>query len=280
MRKIDVEEYKCIALGVLDRVDEICRENQLTYMLGHGTLIGAVRHQGYIPWDDDIDIFMPREDYSKLAQIISTHDCGLRFLDITTSKDTIFSSGKICDTETVLYEENFREVEGYGAFVDVFILDYLPENKYYRKWIVEKNYRIKCLAVHSARTGYTKSADWKVNMLRSLAYHIGTCFQTQTLLRQVYTGYLKACPAPTPYLGVSGFREIFDASEFGEPINAPFEGRMFKIPCNADAILRKTYGDYKKLPPKEERINKHHLTCYVIDDDYQGYQKGSSDEEA
>ena len=119
MRKLTLDEYKAVVRDVLFKIDDICRENGLTYFLDSGTLLGAVRHKGFIPWDDDIDIAMFREDYNRLADIIQNGHYGLNFLRIEECPDTIYPYGKICDTSTTLVEKNFRTPEGYGAFVDV-----------------------------------------------------------------------------------------------------------------------------------------------------------------
>ena len=142
MRRITDEEYKQIVLDILLRIDHLCKHNNLRYMISYGTLLGAVRHQGFIPWDDDIDIVMPRKDYDLLCKVVNKSDCNLRFLCPETSEDTIYPYGKICDIRTKLKESNFIEVEGYGAYVDVFPLDYLPDSdkeemKLYKKSIVK-----------------------------------------------------------------------------------------------------------------------------------------------
>ena len=127
MKKLTFSEYRKITLEVLKEIDKICEENQLYYSLGFGSLIGAIRHQGFIPWDDDIDIVMPREDYNKLEKIINENEYNINFITLKTNSSTIFSYGKICMKGTKVIEANYRSVEGYGAFVDVFPIDNAPE---------------------------------------------------------------------------------------------------------------------------------------------------------
>ena len=99
-KQLTMEEYKQVELGILIKIDKICREHNINYFLYAGTLLGAVRHQGFIPWDDDIDISMLREDYDKLAKIIQNGDYGINFIRIEENPDTIYPYGKICDTTT------------------------------------------------------------------------------------------------------------------------------------------------------------------------------------
>ena len=157
MRKLTLDEYKAVVRDVLFKIDDICRQNGLTYYLHAGTLLGAVRHKGYIPWDDDVDIAMYRPDYDRLAQIIGGGCSGLNFLRIEETPDTIYAYGKVCDTSTRLLEKNFRVPEGYGAFVDVFPLDYAPDDPREQERLCAKFERELKLITHSARTGYERN---------------------------------------------------------------------------------------------------------------------------
>ena len=201
MRKVTLEEYKTIILGVLEEIDHICRQEGFTYMLGCGTLLGAVRHQGFIPWDDDIDIMMPRQDYYRLMDYMSHHETGLTFFDVTNKKDTIFVCGKICRKGTAVREHNFREVEGYGAFVDVFILDDLPDDEKQRKSLIRKNRLLRKLVVHSARTTFDKGRNPLETGKRLAAFGLSRFFNTQDLIRRLNRGYLKAFRGPCHYVG-------------------------------------------------------------------------------
>ena len=112
MKRLSVEEYKQIEIEILIKVDKICRENNINYFLFAGTLIGAVRHKGFIPWDDDIDISMLRSDYDKLAYIIQNNDYGLNFIRIEENPDTIYPYGKICDKSCLFSEQRCKACPG------------------------------------------------------------------------------------------------------------------------------------------------------------------------
>ena len=98
MKRLTIEEYKNRILEIMLVIDRICRENGFRYSIVYGTLLGAIRHRGFIPWDDDIDIAMTRSTYARLKEYILAHpELGLNFIDISTQPDTIYMCGKVCD---------------------------------------------------------------------------------------------------------------------------------------------------------------------------------------
>ena len=263
MKQISIEEYKNIVLGILIKIDQLCRENHLTYQLAFGTLLGCVRHGGFIPWDDDVDIIMPRDDYNKLQDIIAKKDIGLNFISIDNCSETIYPYGKICDTSTIMIEKNFRKVPGYGAFVDVFPLDYLPENdEDYRKYRKKARTMLK-LITHSSRTSFEKTNSLKTNVLRFFAFVLSRVLSTHKLilsLEKMTKNHKK-----TIYIGLpcSACEFRIKLDKIYNTKNGLFEGHEFKIPQDTDYFLKLMFGDYMKLPPEEERVNKHQLTCYL-----------------
>lgn len=263
MKRISIEEYKTIVLSILVKIDKVCRENKLTYQLAFGTLLGCIRHGGFIPWDDDIDIIMPREDYNKLQDIITKENLGLNFISIDNCENTIYPYGKVCDTSTILIEKNFKRVPGYGAFVDVFPLDYLPEdNKKYRRYRKKARIMLK-LITHSARTGFEKSTSLRTNFMRFCVFALSRVLSTKKLilsLEKMTKSYKR-----TKYLGlpccVSEFR--IEKEKIYDTKSGLFEGYEFQIPQDADFFLKLMFGDYMRLPPEDERVNKHQLNCYL-----------------
>lgn len=100
----EIAELKEIQLGILRKVDELCKAHHLKYFMSDGTLLGAVRHKGYIPWDDDLDIWMPRKDYEKLEQIMNQEDSCYKVVNHKNTKGYIYAFGKAVDTRTILKE--------------------------------------------------------------------------------------------------------------------------------------------------------------------------------
>lgn len=128
MKQITQEELKNIQVNILDRVKAFCDANEIEYFLFAGTLLGAVRHKGYIPWDDDIDICMRRKDYDRFFEVFNTdRKDGLRAIDYKNEKGYYLASGKVIDDRTIMQETtNFDKK--IGVYIDVFPLDDLPEN--------------------------------------------------------------------------------------------------------------------------------------------------------
>ena len=267
MRKIDLKEYKKIVLNVLVSVDKICRENQLRYMIFYGTLLGAVRHQGFIPWDDDIDIIMPREDYEKLRDIISTNDYGLRFICPETTPDTIYPYGKVCDSKTRLKEKNFVEVEGYGAYVDIFPMDYLPESEQERERLNKRYVAQIKLLMHSTRTGYCKSSSTATNIRRFAAFYICKLINTHKMVGRLNEEFKALNKTKTQVIGLPWAMRKFLAkdTDFEEAEPIMFEGHSLMGPKDPDRFLRELYGDYMKLPPADKQVSDHSFECYYLD---------------
>lgn len=266
-KKVTPEEYKQILVSILEKIDYICEEYGLNYQLAYGTLLGAVRHGGFIPWDDDVDIIMPRRDYVKLQKLICEKNYGINFLTIDTEPRTIYPYGKICATNTELHEKNFRKVPGYGAFVDVFPLDYVPEDETVRKQIFKKYNAMLKLIQHSSRTEYMRTTSVVRNTARFIAFHLGHCFSTRKLILKMDRSLQRLCSKEkTSMMSVPWDSEgnAFTMDDIYHTKKVAFEGVMLNVPENYDDILTKIYGDYMKLPPENERVNPHQLECYYL----------------
>lgn len=269
MKKINENECKIYFLQVLKKIDKICKDNNINYYLAYGTFLGAVRHKGFIPWDDDIDILILRNDYNKLKEIIENGDFGLNFLDVYNCPETIYSYGKVCDTNTLLVENNFKKVPGLGAFVDVFPMDYLPNDVKKRKRFERKSLFLQKLITHSARTGYDKTTSKKKNFLRCIAFIIGKFINTRKAIIKLDKFNQKYNKTTTNFIGVP-WSKSYPSYLFKETDLFEFEKNYFLGPKNYDEVLKITYGNYLELPPIEHRIFKHDFECFLIGED--GYE--------
>lgn len=124
----EIAELKEIQLGILREIDKLCKAYHLKYFMSDGTLLGAVRHKGYIPWDDDLDIWMPRKDYEKLEQIMNQEGSCYKVVNHKNTKGYIYAFGKAVDTRTIL-KENIEVNCPMGIYVDIFPYDGLPGGK-------------------------------------------------------------------------------------------------------------------------------------------------------
>lgn len=261
MKKFKSEDYKDIVLNIMGYIDNICRDNSLEYMIFYGSLLGAVRHKGFIPWDDDIDIVMPRDSYDKLRDIINQNDDYYYFIDFYSSDDTIYSFGKICDTRTTVIDKNFRNVSKYGAFVDVFPLDNFNPNKKDDCNVVNKCKRLNRIKAIFARKKPSKELRGIKYLKGIIASAISSPQITRRLIGKIDSLSRTLNSEIKLFYCVSQYDHYYSKNDLFPCREYDFEGKLFYGPNNYDLILRYEYGDYMKLPPEDERI-PHSIDCY------------------
>ncbi len=260
MRQItDIREMQQIALDILIYLDKVCEKYNLRYFIVDGTLLGAVRHKGFIPWDDDIDVWMPRKDYDRLAEIIEKDGSEYyKFYTPQNARKFIYPFGKLVDTRTGLIDDTTAKYE-IGVHIDVFPCDGMPGNseEEYRK------YAKRCVFLAEQR--YPAFTTWKQAKERK---DKGRFYFTKWVLRKIIGGhnivkiidrYARKYPAEgAKYISSLAseykYNQIMDASFCEELIDLEFEHHFFKAPKGYDEYLKTLYGDYMKLPPENERI--------------------------
>ena len=256
----DLNELKAIELSVLKKVHQYCEENDIWYVLAYGTLLGTIRHNGFIPWDDDIDIFIRRKDFVKFEKEFPAwgKKHGL-FLVGPNTQACYFPRDllKVCDSRTGLLETAYKRDQPIGVFVDVWILDEVPEPSWRTKlWLFgSKLCRNINLAADIDWEYAKKNLKWKKRIVvRLMNWH-----RTQPLIRlqqkiaQKYDG-----KGAGKLICIQGNEGTYDEQDFKERILHRFEDAQFYIPKGYDKILRVVYGDYTQLPPVEMR-KPHHV---------------------
>lgn len=253
---MSAEEVKSLQLEILDDITEFCKKKKLRYYLAYGTLIGAIRHNGFIPWDDDIDIMMPRPDYEILCKEYSGRNPNFKVICLENDKDCFINFAKVHDT-TTRYQEDYAIETSYGVFVDIFPLD-----------------------------GYMNILQRKICRYLYYVIHYKSlcCSKDNSVAKNIAIEAIKGVLAPVPMryatrllVRVSQLRD-YDKSEyvyyfsdkikplkrtfFEKAIFHQFENKKYCVPSMYDDVLRLQYGDYMKLPPEEERINKHKATAW------------------
>lgn len=253
----DINELRSVQLGIMDSIHDFCLKNGIRYSLGGGTLIGAFRHRGYIPWDDDIDIYMLREDYERFISIYNDNDRKYKLLKPGDTSRYIYTFAKVIDTRTIMTED---EVEGYeiGVYVDVFPLDFVTDNMRMRKIVfgakkllykirrckIQKNNPLKSYTAYLCYRYLPLSLsaiDWIISKYIHRRKPSGTICEMTDTNRPLKGCYSIDCMAST--------------------IDVTFEDRTYKAMAGYDEYLSNTYGNYMKLPPKEQQT-QHKFKAY------------------
>ena len=263
-------------LDMLKWFHAFCAENQIAYYVLGGTLLGAVRHKGFIPWDDDIDIGLPREDYERLKQCTDGLPQDSRYiLEVPSSeKDFDYLYCKLYDTHTTL-AEHVRARTKRGLYLDIFPLDgigntYEESLKNYKGILTAINfYNTRVCALRKGRKLYKNLAILVSRCIPGIFYNkkkraakIDRMCASRPYNESVYVGNL---------LGNWGKREIVERAWMGVPTLYPFEDMQVYGPCDADKYLTAIYGDYMQLPPEEKRVSNHDYLYMDLNTPYAEY---------
>ena len=266
MREIDLEERKKLQLEMMDEVDSFCRKNNLSYYLAFGTLIGAIRHKGFIPWDDDMDIMMLRDDYNKFATLFP-QEGNYRFLFPGLINNYPYAFGKIIDIRTVKNEPIRSKYQVIGLDIDVFPIDNYPDDHTVaEKWCEEISRTQRLLNKQLARFSKGRNIvrtivkNTIIAFLNTLDY-LGiftvnkTVLKLDNLSRKYNTKDVNYCGISS--ISTYGVRKRNRKQIFDSAIEVDFEGRKYFAPSGYDEYLKDTYGDYMQLPPLEKRKTHH-----------------------
>lgn len=268
LRLITETEKKELLVEMLTKLDAVFEENNITYYLAYGTLLGAVRHQGFIPWDDDIDLLLPRESFISLIHLFDNEkekfkELNLEIVEYGVNKKDYYKRFKIADTRTVM--EEFGE-ERSAVFIDIFPLDCFADCssqkliKKQKKVLLIDNLCSMCNYGSAQGTGIKKKI---YTVLLSTHKIIGLermkKFYEKTLLK--LTRYRKEGILCDTEGGI-GYSHYFKTSEWGNMIKLSFEGNLYSVPEKYDSVLTQCYGDYMKLPPEDQRHSHEYYKMY------------------
>lgn len=254
----EVREYQ---LDILNELDRHCRENNLKYFIIAGTLLGAVRHKGYIPWDDDIDVVMLRDDYEQF--ITKYYNDAYYVSCYQKNKKHDLPYAKLCKSHTKMVEAVITECE-LGVNIDIFPIDNVPELEEDRQKMFKKISFYRFILDMKGTTISKNRSLLKNNLLRVF----------QIVFKPVKVSYLvrkideiaKSASQKTTYCAEvvwgCGEKEVVKRSVFSESVYLEFEGRRYIAPVGWDKWLSKRYGEYMKLPPIENQVTHHNYKAY------------------
>ena len=264
MVELTKKELVSINVDILREIHSFCKENKIVYSLYYGTLIGAVRHKGFIPWDDDVDIVMPRPCYERFIRTYkSTGKYKLFACEIDNSY--ILPIGRLADTTTLKIEESSS---GYniGIAVDIFPVDGLPENNNFMhrfKLMFWRNaFRFKGTILFKKGRLWYKSLF--VGMIKIVLSPFPLSFICRTLNNVAkeypFDSSINVCSYLSPYRE----KDITEKTTFDSIIAVEFEGSSFNAVADYDKCLRKLYGDYMQLPPIDKRVSDHDAKFFKL----------------
>ena len=252
---INAEELKHIQLEMLSDIADFCEQNQIKYFLAYGTLIGAIRHKGYIPWDDDIDICMPRPDYEKFLSLYNKKKSDYKVVAFELDDTYKLPFAKVNDTRTVMWETMYDQ-DVFGVYIDVFPIDGCDKDGN----VICQNTKLgQYLNAKKAILG--KGRSFKKNCIIAMGKCLLAFTSVKTLLKKMQKMSTIVSYDKAEYVAnimySYGKNEIMKKSDLGETIFGEFEGRQYRIPKEYHKYLTQIYGDYMQLPPKEKRMSTH-----------------------
>ena len=259
---ITFEERQQIGLEILDEIERVCNKLGLKFYLAYGTLLGAIRHKGYIPWDDDIDIWMSRADYNVFVKEFR-NNCSPDF-DVMSYQDNPaypFLATKIVSKKTYVEEKLLKPIKGLGVWVDLFPLDYVShESAALTETLIKLEHR-RWVALYSVSTLFAKIKLFFYDKIQKDTSKKDFKTLPGTITQEI--NRISECTTPSAFFrSPTSERSMilfYNTDDFKEQVMVPFEDRTYPVPSGYKNLLKVIYYDYMKLPPEKSRKREQHL---------------------
>ena len=268
-KELTLEQIKQVEFELLKKFRDVCKNNGFNYSLMGGTLLGAVRHGGFIPWDDDIDLIMPRPDYEKFVEYCKTHDTGFELMSVKTNDGYAYLFGKVMDKSTELVEimGNRNKVD-LGVYIDIFIYDGMGNTEEEAKKNFRKSsFKRELLVAYNWKSYFrSKTRAWYYEPIRFAFFLLSRVVSHKKLVNSIEKKYKDLDFYSCEYVGnlCSDKREqsIIKRSEIDSYTTLLFEGEEFSVFCGYKTYLTNMFGDYMQLPPEDKRVTHHTFSVY------------------
>ena len=263
----DIREIQQMELGIMEYIHEVCQKIGVKYFLAYGSLIGAVRHKGFIPWDDDMDICMLREDYEKLQDyLIANPDERYEVMSYKNNLNYVYPFMKVQDNQTYLLEEDVRIDSNMGIYVDIFPVDGYEDDSVFKDKMTRliKKRQLSCYTFK----GITNTKSLLNSLIRYISVIVFYFTNTNKYIRGI--DELAKSRKVDDYELVDYLiykdmnKPVWKREWLKQTITGVFEGKEFMIPKNYHEILTSDYGDYTQLPPVELRFSHHDFQLWKI----------------
>ena len=256
MRAISREESRKVMLDILDEVSSFCDNHDITYYLSSGTLLGAIRHKGFIPWDDDIDIEMPRPDYERFVPLYRKE--GKYKVCCPLDKESFFFHTKVYNPNTIKYEAgvDYNRFNPLGIDIDIFVIDGQPDNDHYDDFrkIVHRTQKLHSYFTRAVRP---YSGNLKSIVATFGARLLGKNFYVKRYLQNVKQYPYEASVFAAPAGVFTGEKSRHRKAVYDDKLKVEFEGNEYWAPGLYDEYLKDSFGNYMQLPPLEQQKTHH-----------------------
>lgn len=265
VNKLSIDEIHEIELNILKKIHEIATGEKLTYFVAYGTLIGAVRHQGFIPWDDDLDIMMPRSDYDRMVDYFESHEKELYPYKIFTPQnnpDYPHMIARVCNLEYPIVVDN--EIPcGMGVFVDVYPMDGIGTDRDAWERRLKKKQRMVVACQFSMRKKFVPPRKFYRVPDRYLLYCYAKWRGRDYLMGRLERYAHCFTWEESSYVSCAVWEvDIYEKRWLNEVVWLPFCDMQVPAPKEYDKVLKVSFPDYMQLPPEEERVPQHEYHAY------------------